>query len=53
MECGFCGKEIKPDDVCYQIRTGHLDENSEFVADEDYAYHCQECGVQTGNFVSC
>ena len=52
MICGFCGKKIEPDEPCYQIRVGHLDSNGDFIPDEDYAYHCSDCGVETGNFSS-
>ena len=49
MTCDRCGKEIgKPEcpieykDV-YQVRIGEVDEENNFIPDEDSGYYCSDC----------
>jgi len=48
--CEMCGEDLKEDTECHQLRFGHIDEDGEFVAEEDEAYFCTDCGVERGNF---
>lgn len=51
--CEICGNTINPDEHCYQIRYGHIEEDGiTFLPEEDIAYHCEGCGVERGNFSS-
>ena len=51
MVCGLCGREIEAKSVCYQILEGEMIDGV-FVSDLVYAYHCVDCGVETGDFVN-
>ena len=50
--CEMCGKTVQADEHCYEIRYGYIDETGQFQPDEDVAVHCEECGVERGNFNS-
>lgn len=55
MRCEKCGEPIKTDERCYQVRWGHMvrdGDSEDFVAEEDVAYFCEDCGVERGNFSS-
>jgi hypothetical protein len=45
--CKNCGKVIKENDHCYQVRWGYCATNNwgeeEFIPEEDVAYFCTEC----------
>lgn len=48
MFCSKCGKVIKDEDKCYQVRYGHWAEYSaqdagEFLPKEDVAYYHEDC----------
>lgn len=46
VECNVCHKGIKPDDPCYQLRLGAIEEDGvTFLPDEDVGYYHQLCMV--------
>ena len=53
MRCERCGETIQPDQECYQLRYGYIEEDGiTFLPDQDVGYFCIECGVQRGNYSS-
>ena len=53
MSCEKCGEAIKPDQECYQLRYGYIEQDGiTFHPDQDVAYFCVECGVERGNYSS-
>jgi len=52
MKCDQCDKIIgTKDEPAYQVRVGYLDEDGDFLPDEDVGYYCGYClawGVSKG-----
>jgi len=46
MKCNVCHEVIKPNEPCYQLRQGSIeDDNITFLLDEDAGYYHQLCLV--------
>ena len=46
IKCESCQETIQPDQACYQVRYGYIDEDGlTFLVDSDVAYFCTACGV--------
>lgn len=44
VRCTDCGKLLKPDmDIVIQIRSGYVNEDGEFIPDQDIGLYCTEC----------
>jgi len=44
--CPVCDKPIEPDEPCYQLRSGHIEEDgTTFLPEEDAGYYHQLCLV--------
>ena len=42
VRCEECKEAIQPDQPCYQLRYGYMNEEG-FSAEEDVAYFCKDC----------